>query len=74
VEPTSVHRGSITLLTGEDLAEGRFEVSSDGLVVFTPLQPLIPGVAYRLVVTTWVTDLYGNQLEYGVESGFSTLR
>jgi hypothetical protein len=74
VEPTSVHRGSITLLSGEDLAEGRFEVSPEGLVVLTPLQPLIPGVAYHLAVTTWVTDLYKNPLEYGVESGFSTLR
>jgi hypothetical protein len=74
VEPTSVHRGSITLISGEDLAEGSFEVSEDGLVVFTPLQALISGVAYRLVVTSWVTDLYGNPLESGVETGFSTLR
>jgi hypothetical protein len=69
-----VHRGSITLLSGEDLAEGGFQVSEDGLVVFTPLQPLISGVVYRLAITTWVTDLYGNPLENGVESGFSTLR
>jgi hypothetical protein len=74
VDPESVHRGSITLISGDDLAEGRFEVSAEGLVVFTPLRPLIPGVAYRLAVTTWVTDLYGNPLEYGVETGFRTLR
>jgi len=73
VEPTSVHRGSITLISGGDLAEGRFEVSADGLVVFTPLQPLISGVVYRLVITAWVTDLYGNPLESGVETTFKTL-
>lgn len=74
VDPQSVHRGSITLLSGDDLAEGRFEVSADGLVVFRPLHPLIPGVAYRLAVTVWVTDMYGNPLENGVETGFRTLR
>jgi len=73
VEPTSVHRGSITLLSGDDLAEGRFEVAG-AQVVFAPLQPLISGVAYRLVVTAWVTDLYGNPLESGVETTFKTLR
>ena len=73
VEPTSVHRGSITLLSGDDLAEGGFQVA-EALVVFKPLQPLISGVAYRLVITTWVTDLYGNPLESGLETGFSTLR
>lgn len=74
VEPASVHRGSITLLSGDDLAEGRFEVSEKQPVVFTPLQPLISGVTYHLVITTWVTDLYGNPLESGVETTFSTLR
>jgi len=73
VEPTSVHRGSITLISGSDLAEGGFEVSADGLVVFSPLQPLISGVLYRLVITAWVTDLYGNPLESGVETTFKTL-
>ena len=74
VEPTSVHRGSITLISGENLAEGSFEVSGDGLVVFSPLQALVPGVAYRLAITAWVTDLYGNPLESGVETTFKTLR
>ena len=74
LDPASVHRGSITLISGDDLAEGSFEVSGEGLVVFRPLRSLISGVAYRLAVTTWVTDLYGNPLEYGVEIGFRTLR
>jgi hypothetical protein len=74
VEPTSVHRGSITLLSGDNLAEGSFEVSAEGLVVFTPLQSLISGVVYRLAITAWVTDLYGNSLESGVETTFRTLR
>jgi hypothetical protein len=74
VDPVSVHRGSIILISGDDLAEGSFEVSADGLVVLRPLQPLIPGVTYRLAVTTWVTDLYGNPLENGLEIGFVTLR
>jgi hypothetical protein len=73
VEPTSVQRGSITLISGEDLAEGSFEVAG-ALVVFTPLKPLISGVVYRLVVTAWVTDLYGNPLESGVETTFRTLQ
>ena len=73
VEPTSVNRGSVSLISGNDMAEGRFEVSADGLVVFTPLQPLISGVTYRLVITVWVTDLYGNPLESWVETTFKTL-
>ncbi len=74
VDPASVHKDSITLRSGSDLAEGRFEVSADGLVLFDPLRPLIPGVTYRLTVTTAVTDLYGNPLESGVETTFETLR
>ena len=74
VDPASVHRGSITLISGEDLAEGHFEVDGEGLVLFRPLHPLISGVVYRLAVTTWVADLYGNPLEYGLEIGFRTLR
>ena len=73
VEPTSIHRGSVSLISGSDMAEGRFEVSADGLVVFTPLQPLISGVVYRLVITAWVTDLYGNPLESWVETTFKTI-
>jgi hypothetical protein len=72
VEPTSIHRGSITLISGNDLAEGRFEVA-EALVVFSPLQPLISGVVYRLVITAWVTDLYGNPLESGVATTFKTI-
>jgi hypothetical protein len=74
VDPVSVNRGSITLISGDDPAEGRFEVDLEGLVLFHPLHPLIPGVTYRLAVTTEVTDLYENPLEYGLEIGFRTLR
>jgi len=73
VDPASVQRGSITLISGEDLAEGSFEVA-EALVVFTPLKPLISGVVYRLAVTAWVTDLYGNPLESRVETTFRTLQ
>jgi hypothetical protein len=78
VDPQTVWRNSMHLLTGQDLAPVYHQVEERpdgrGLVRLIPREPLLGGVDYVLRVTREVTDWYGNPLQDEFQASFRTLR
>lgn len=64
---------AIGLRRGAEAVAGTVTLSSDGLrAEFLPLEPLVAGSEYELVIDTGVQDLSGDSLEVEIEVNFAT--